>query len=569
MYWHAQTGFIAALVRSPDDLVEQTMTDVQSRLKALSDAFEQRLPAVRVDLAEQWRRFSEARHRDNLAALHLNVHSLKGSSGTFGFQLISEAARQFEQGIRRLLDSSGDDTHWEASQLDRLSGDYARLDAALAACTRQSDVAADEALQALTPSWNQASSKALYYARVQEGTEEETLLGNLEALGIEVNSETLNSLQQRTPEPGTLPVVIVDLGDNLSLRTLVGPLKLLARRCFRVLVLTPKADFATDLTLLRSGAFASLSRPLSNDDLTRSVMRALDPEPAVACRILMVDDQSEVAAYFQALLQSAGMTVKVVLDPSRIYDQIDRFDPDILLLDINMPMASGTEVARAVRLHERYLALPILFLTGEESLERTDLIDVGSDDILSKSMNPASLVSQLRTRALRARQIRAKMTVDTLSGLFNHGHIQHLAKQSFNQASADRPLTMAMIDLDRFKQVNDTWGHDVGDQVITELSQLLRLRLRSADLVGRYGGEEFMVLMPATGAEVAARVMNEVRETFSRMVFNAGDTSFQVTFSAGICDTDRAKTLESQFKKADEALYQAKNQGRNRVEIAR
>lgn len=552
-----------------DDFIEQAMTDIQARLTALSDAFEQRLPSLRTDLADQWRRFSEARHRDSLAALHLTVHSLKGSSGTFGFHPISEAARQFEQGIRRLLDAAGDDTRWEPNQLDRLSGDYARLDAALAEGARQSKVMADDELKALNPSRDPALSKALYYVRVQEKTEVETLLGNLEALGIQVTNETLASLQQLTPDPGVLPVVIVDLGDEMSLRTLVGPLKLLARRCFRVLVLTPKADFATDLTLLRAGAFASLSRPLSNDELTRSVMRALDPEPAIACRILMVDDQSDVASYFQALLQSAGMTVKVVLDPSRIYDQIDRFDPDILLLDINMPMASGMEVARVVRLHDRFLALPILFLTGEEALERTDLIDVGSDDILSKSMNPASLVSQLRTRALRARQIRAMMTVDSLSGLFNHGHIQHLAKQSFEQASAARPLTLAMIDLDHFKQVNDTWGHDVGDQVITELSQLLRLRLRSADLIGRYGGEEFMVLMPATRADIAVRVMDEVRETFSRMVFNAGDTSFQVTLSAGICDTAVADTLETQFKKADEALYQAKNNGRNRVEIAR
>lgn len=544
------------------------MTDVQARLKALSDAFQQRLPELRTELADLWRRFNETRHRDNLADLHLKVHSLKGSSGTFGFHAISAAARQFEQSIRRLLDAAGEDTCWEPGQLDRLSGDYARLNAVLKADAVASESIAEDDLNALTPAREQALNRVLYYVQVQQGTEAEPLLGNLEALGIQVTVASLDALQQLQPEPGELPVVIVDLGDNMSLRSMVGPLKLLARRCFRVLVLTPKADFATDLTLLRSGAFASLSRPLSNEELTRSVMRAQDPEPSIACRILMVDDQSDVAAYFQTMLQAAGMTVKVVLDPSRIYDQIDRFDPDILLLDINMPMASGTEVARVVRLHERYLALPILFLTGEESVERTDLIDLGSDDILSKSMNPASLVSQLRTRALRARQIRAKMTVDALSGLYNHGHIQHLAKQGFNQASKTRPMSMAMLDLDRFKLVNDTWGHDVGDQVISELSQLLRLRLRSADLVGRYGGEEFMVLMPATRADVAARVLDEIRTTFSRMVFNAADTSFQVTFSAGVCDTATADTLESQFKKADEALYLAKNNGRNRVEIA-
>lgn len=555
-------------VLNPEGTIEQEMTDIQARLKAFSDAFEQRLPEVRTDLADQWRRFTEGRHRDHLASLHMTVHSLKGSSGTFGFHRISEAARQFEQGIRRLLDTAGDDTRWEPEQLDRLSGDYARLDAALSEGVRGADNIDSDDLNALKPANGQSWRKSLHYVRVQEATEVESLLGNLEALGIQVHNQSLESLQQLETEPGDLPVVIVDLGGQQSLRSLVGPLKLLARRCFRVLVLTPKADFSTDLTLLRAGAFASLSRPLSNDELTRSVLRALDPEPTIACRILMVDDQSDVAAYFQTVLQSAGMTVKVVLDPGRIYDQIDRFDPDILLLDINMPMASGTEVARVVRLHDRFLALPILFLTGEESLERTNLIDVGSDDILSKAMNPVSLVSQLRTRALRARQIRAKMTVDTLSGLYNHGHIQHLAKQSFNQASESRPLSMAMIDLDKFKQVNDAWGHDVGDQVITELSQLLRLRLRSADLIGRYGGEEFMVLMPGTRADVAARVMNEVRETFSRMIFNAADTSFQVTFSAGLCDTGAAGTLESQFKKADEALYLAKNNGRNRVEIA-
>ncbi|MHA7878824.1 MAG: diguanylate cyclase [Saccharospirillum sp.] len=545
------------------------MSDIEAKIKALTDAFEQRLPSLRQSLTEQWRAFAETPSREHLHTLHLTVHSLKGSSGTFGFVGLSEHARQFEQSLRRLLDASGEQTQWQRDQLDRLSRDFARLDTVLAQGGGPNTATPTPTqIQGMPAAPAREQDKALYYVQVQSARTAEGLLGNLEALGIGVRPATLESLQALAPESGAMPVVILDLGTQASLRALLGPLKLLTRRRFRVLVLTPRADFATDLTLLRVGAFASLSRPLSSDELTRTVMRALDPEPAIACRILMVDDQSDVAAFFQALLQSAGMTVKVVLDPSRIYEQIDRFDPDILLLDVNMPMASGLEVAQAVRLHERYLALPILFLTGEESLERTNLIDVGSDDILSKSMAPAALVSQLRTRALRARQIRAKMTVDALSGLYNHGHIQHLAKQAFGQASNSRPLTLAMLDLDHFKQVNDTWGHDVGDQVITELSQLLRLRLRSTDLVGRYGGEEFMVLMPATPAEVAVNVINEVRETFSRMTFNAGETAFQVTFSAGLCDSRTVKALDTQFKQADDALYRAKKGGRNRVEVA-
>ncbi len=157
------------------------------------------------------------------------------------------------------------------------------------------------------------------------------------------------------------------------------------------------------------------------------------------------------------------------------------------------------------------------------------------------------------------------MIRDSLTGLFNHTHTLYLLDQEIVKArQKDQPLCFAMMDIDYFKKVNDTFGHPIGDRVLRSLSMFLKQRLRKTDHIGRYGGEEFAIILPDTRESDARAVLNEIRERFAELQQPAGDREFTVTFSAGVAawQGDNSQQL---CERADRALYNAKAEGRNCV----
>ncbi len=172
-------------------------------------------------------------------------------------------------------------------------------------------------------------------------------------------------------------------------------------------------------------------------------------------------------------------------------------------------------------------------------------------------------------RAERMRTLHALMVRDGLTGLFNHNAImQFLDLQVANARREHGAFCYAMIDVDRFKGVNDTHGHPAGDQVLMALSRGLRLRLRECDLIGRYGGEEFAVILSGVNEAQAKVIMDHLRLSFAEVIFYAGEATFTCTFSAGIAGFPGFPTAEAILEAADQALYRAKSGGRNRVEMA-
>ena len=167
------------------------------------------------------------------------------------------------------------------------------------------------------------------------------------------------------------------------------------------------------------------------------------------------------------------------------------------------------------------------------------------------------------------RTLHALMVRDGLTGLFNHSALTQFLEVKLADARRDgKPLSFAMIDVDHFKQVNDQHGHAVGDQVLVALSRTLRLRLRGSDLVGRYGGEEFAVILPGAEAAEAARLLETLRRGFSQVLFASAKQGFHCTFSTGIAAYPAFDGLEALAEAADMALYRAKRDGRNRIEVA-
>lgn len=285
-------------------------------------------------------------------------------------------------------------------------------------------------------------------------------------------------------------------------------------------------------------------------------------------RVLVVDDSKAQGVSAERILNGAGMVTQGVTDPMTVLSQMQSFLPDAVLMDMYMPGCTGIELAQVIRQQQRYDTVPILYLSAEQDLEKQlDAMGQGGDDFLTKPVPKEVLITTVRNRCLRNRGLKDQMIRDSLTGLLDHINTLNALSESIRRAEEQQqPLCFAMIDIDHFKQVNDTHGHAVGDRIIRSLALYLRQRFRMSDHIGRYGGEEFALVLPDTSLDNAEALLNEVCQGFSQIQHDIGDESLYVSFSAGVAALNDANVdTPALSKAADEALYVAKRRGRARV----
>lgn len=336
-----------------------------------------------------------------------------------------------------------------------------------------------------------------------------------------------------------------------------------------VVFVSARDDFDARLGAVQAGGQAYFVKPIKTDDLVETLDRLTnrrDPEPY---RILVIDDEPEVAEYHCLILQEAGMSTMHLRDPAELLKALNEYRPDLVLTDMYMPRCTGREVAQVIRQIPEFISLPIIFLSVEtDKRKQTNALQVGAEGFLTKPIQPLDLIDAVAVRAERLRALRALMVRDGLTGLFNHSYVsQHLDLVMANARRGGNKIVWVMIDVDHFKMVNDTYGHPIGDQVLIALARLLQQRLRHSDLVGRFGGEEFAIVMQNVDPEGARIIVDRLREDFSRLIFHAGSVTFSATFSAGIAGFPGTMG-ERLIETADQALYAAKHAGRNCVKLA-
>jgi diguanylate cyclase (GGDEF)-like protein len=234
-----------------------------------------------------------------------------------------------------------------------------------------------------------------------------------------------------------------------------------------------------------------------------------------------------------------------------------------------MPGCTGVEVTRVIRQHAQFLSTPVVYLSADTNVAlQVDALRLGGDHFLTKPFNPVILNAVVKSKIERYRALRKTMFFDSLTGLLNHTSSKQRVATAIAAATVDNTaLCVVMLDIDHFKKVNDSFGHPMGDQVIRSMAWLLKQRLRKTDVVGRYGGEEFLVILPSTNLEQAYQLLDAIRLDFSMIRHLAQDVSFACTFSAGIAQWSAGMTAEELVKQADEVLYQAKHGGRNQVAV--
>jgi diguanylate cyclase (GGDEF)-like protein len=340
-----------------------------------------------------------------------------------------------------------------------------------------------------------------------------------------------------------------------------------------ILMVSVRSDFLDKVEAIHSGADGYFEKPVDWDALLRRLQHLLDRQRLQAARILCVEDFGEQAAFLRSVLQAAGYEIDVCADPRRFDEHLTAFRPDLVVMDVLLPGISGYDLTRYLRQHPRFAAVPILFLTTDAHPEaRIEGFRAGGDDFLVKPVAPALLLSAVAAHLERARLLRSLMERDGLTRLLTHTAFLERLKDAYERARRRPELqpALVMMDLDRFKLVNDRFGHATGDRVLVHFASLLRRRLRHSDVVGRYGGEEFSILLEGLDANDTERLVVRLRQEFGSSEHRALDGSpFQVTLSAGIAFLDvPTMTLEAWKQAADEALYRAKSMGRDRVVIA-
>jgi diguanylate cyclase (GGDEF)-like protein len=271
------------------------------------------------------------------------------------------------------------------------------------------------------------------------------------------------------------------------------------------------------------------------------------------------------------ILKMSGINATIVADPAQVLDQMHDFHPDLILMNGFLPEMDAAHLARLIRQIDEFVSIPIIFLSNEDDFsKRKEALDLGADDFLVKPVKAAHLMAVVRSRLERSRTLRSFMVRDSLTGLLNHTAFRSVLSQEVNRCKRQNArISLAMLDIDHFKQVNDTYGHAAGDSAIKVLSRLLKQRLRSSDIVGRYGGDEFVALLLDCESDQALKIMDEVREHFSQIELYPNEArSLFLTFSCGISTYPNFTSAESMSDAADQALYLAKAGQRNRVMVA-
>jgi diguanylate cyclase (GGDEF)-like protein len=562
-------------------VVSQSDNDVSGRLKALRIKF---LERARDDIrelsayAEQTR--SGTLSAEGLIRCYQSLHRLAGSAGTFGLPELGQEARSLEKKLKSQAEKLGaaSGVHQQAIEVsDGFADGIDFLAKLVEVNVEKSSVSAPETAVKTEQHRGDGSHgmqvRILLLDSDRSGTVG-SLSSDLARYGfvcqfVDVQDE--KALQDAVfASNGAVSVLCLDT----ALPEVIPHLKRWrgtgSRRRLPVVAVGSDDSFDNNYRVAKAGASAYFAAPIDVPELAERIESlAMERSAGVNGRVLIVEDDEELAEHYCLVLRAAGIEARFLTEPERLMPELSVFQPDIVLMDVQIGDYSGVTLARLVRFESRWLSLPIIYLSSEDNRDdQLEALSKGADEFLVKPVSDDYLVRSVRIRCYRARQLSDLMNRDSLTGLLKHSLIkQELEKELARCRRLGHYSSVVMIDLDYFKQVNDTWGHRYGDIVIRALANLLRNRLRETDMIGRYGGEEFMLVLPDCSVQAAAKLVRGIGESFSELTFSVGEKSFHVTLSAGVAGINDFETGEAALEAADKALYRRKRGGRAGVTI--
>ncbi|MCD6476463.1 MAG: diguanylate cyclase [Anaerolineaceae bacterium] len=412
--------------------------------------------------------------------------------------------------------------------------------------------------------------RALIYLVDDDPLQIEQIKHQIEYYGYSVKNfqsidELKDAIREETPAAIIMDIIFPE-GDYAGTAT-IEEIQATFNHPLPVIFISSQDTMKSRLNAVHANGSAYLTKPVDINKIINTLDHLLKINLEETYRVLLIEDSEFQREFYAKVLQRAGIITRVLSDPLNLHNTLVDFNPDLILMDMYMPDYNGIELSRVIRQIEEFVSIPIVFLSAEDDKEiQLKAMQFGGEDFLTKPIKPKHLILSIQSRISRYRELRTLMIRDGLTRMYNHTTINAYLEQEVSRSERTKNrFCVAMLDLDHFKIVNDTYGHIAGDQVLKNLSNLIHQNLRQSDMVGRYGGEEFLILMPGATLQQAANRMNDIRERFEQITHTISGHEFTVTFSCGITWYPKRNTAISLRETADEMLYKAKSMGRNKV----
>lgn len=541
-----------------DPGAEHLLDEIDRLQAAYADTFRGKWEQLR-DACEMVKRGDGKAYRQ----ARLIAHTLAGGGATMGYPEVSRVSGELAQLLEVIERSTGDPVSARelTRELDTLMLDLRDAATVPAGSKRRA------ARSRRVDSSNTAPKKLVYLVeddiQLARSLRLQLRLFGFDAETFEQPSLLEAALKIRRPVAVIMDIMFPD--DPLAGTRVIAKSVAIKTGAVPVIFMSGRTDMAARLAAVRACATDYLVKPVRVADLVDRLDRLMDTALEDPYRVAVVNSDSVTAERHAGILRGAGMTVDVLLDPMQIATLLDQSDVELIVIQDGMTECSGIELARVISQIDRAAMRPVLMLAERGAA----VARMAEDGILFMPVADDDLLPSVGAWCRRHRAQRKLLTIDGLTGLANHTRI--LQQLEFEVARSRRQgfaLAVAMIDVDHFKRLNDSQGHAVGDRVLASLGRFLRQRLRKSDFVGRYGGEEFMVLLSETSGERANERLDVLRGEFASIRHVGPADAFQVTFSTGIASFPGYAGATDLATAADRALYEAKRGGRNRVVMA-
>lgn len=488
------------------------------------------------------------------AAAERDAHKLAGTLGMFGIPRGSEIARELEQAAA----VAGGPARAATPRLAELVLELRRqLDAGPGAAPgeQNADPGGSDGCGLLVVSGDRALREQLC---------SEALGSRLRPRGAASAAAARALVATETPDAAVLDLAGGDHEALALLADLAGDELPVA-----VVVLTGSGDLVDRVEVAGCGARGFIQRTRPPGEVIAAVSATIERRALAQETVLAVCDDPASREALLALLAPLGLRVTALSEPHQLWEQLEEIDPDLLVLDLDMPGLDGIDLCRAVRADVHFGQLPVLFLTAAADARTVQRIfEAGADDYVNKPIVGEELVVRIRNRLDRVRLHRELAERDGLTGASSRRKSTAALEDLIALARRfEQPLSLALIDLDRFKALNDRLGHAAGDDALRRIGEMLAEAFRGEDVIGRWGGEEFVLGMYGMARDDGIQRVAELLESFRGESFSGRDGRVaRISFSAGVAEFPRdGQSLDELYRAADTALYQAKAGGRNRV----
>lgn len=529
------------------------------KLKESKAKYISNLPAKISEMQLIWNHLNNDWRLETLLKLQNLAHNLAGSGGTFGFPNLSEKAKSLELALNNL--HSNGDTKPEEIYKKEINELFIALQ--------------EVELEAIKENENLPTKKSKDNVIFIIDTDKNNSLSmSRQLMYYECKVKVINdllALEENLKNASPLLIIIDSefAEKKFNKYTVMQTLRKEWLLTCPIIYMSINTNFENRMLAVKSNANAYFTKPIDISLLIERINILTNAAILEPYRILIVEDDIDLANFYALILEKGGMKVFVENKPEQSLSKMQEVNPELVVMDLYMPNYNGIELIKVIRQHQALFTLPIVLLTSERDINLQFLArEVGVDDFLTKPIVPSHLYEAVLNRVQRSRYMNVSMSKDSLTGLFVHKKINEQIKMQINNAERyNRNFFYAIIDLDNFKQINDTYGHLVGDSVLIALSNLLKTDVRTGDFVGRYGGEEFVIIFTENSEESALSSLDRLRIKFSELIHYAGDASFKVTFSAGLSSYPKYKEEDNLMVAADKALYISKKTGKNKITV--